>query len=56
VDLDPLGEFVHHHQDVLVLAKGRLEQSHLVKAPYGKGPGRWNCPQKLSRCKESNAR
>jgi hypothetical protein len=48
VDLDPLGEFVHH-QDVLVAARGRLEWSHRVKAPYGKGSGWWNDPQNLSR-------
>jgi hypothetical protein len=48
-DLDPLGELVHRHQDVLVAARGHLEWSHRIKAPYGKGPGRWNYPQNLSR-------
>jgi hypothetical protein len=27
-DLNPLGEFIHHHQDVLVAARGHLEGSH----------------------------
>jgi hypothetical protein len=49
VDLDPLGEFVHRHQDVLVATRSRLEWTHRVKPPNGKGPGRWNCPQNLSR-------
>jgi hypothetical protein len=49
VDLDPLGEFVHHHQDVLVAARGCLEWSHRVQAPNGEGPRWWNCPQDLSR-------
>jgi hypothetical protein len=49
VDLDPLGEFVHRHQDVLVAARSRLEWSHRVKAPNGKGPGWLSCPQDLSR-------
>jgi hypothetical protein len=48
-DLNTLGEFVHRHQDVLVAARSRLEWSHRVKAPNGKGPGWWNCPQDLSR-------
>jgi hypothetical protein len=34
---------------VLVAARGYLEWFHQVKAPYGKGPGWWNCPQNLSR-------
>jgi hypothetical protein len=34
---------------VLVPARGRLEGSYRVEAPYGKGPRRWNCPQNLSR-------
>jgi hypothetical protein len=49
VELNPLGEFVHHHQDVLVASRGRLEWSHHVKAPYGKGSEWWNYPQNLSR-------
>jgi hypothetical protein len=48
MDLDPLGDFVHHHQDVLVAARCRLEWSHRVKAPNGKGPRWWNCPENLS--------
>jgi hypothetical protein len=43
-DLDSLGEFVHHHQDVLVPARGRFEGSYRVEDPYGEGPGQWNCP------------
>jgi hypothetical protein len=27
-DLDPLGEFVHRHHDVLVAARSHLEWSH----------------------------
>jgi hypothetical protein len=34
---------------VLVAARSRLEWSHRVKAPNGKRPGQWNCPQNLSR-------
>jgi hypothetical protein len=36
-DLDPLGEFVHRHQDVLVAAKSHLEWSHRIKAQMAKG-------------------
>jgi hypothetical protein len=48
-DLDPLGEFVHRHQNVIVAARSRLEWSHRIKAPNDKGPGWWNCPRELSR-------
>jgi hypothetical protein len=47
-DLDPLGEFFHRHQNVLIAARSRLESSHRVKALNGKGPGWRNCPQNLS--------
>jgi hypothetical protein len=47
-DLNLLGEFFYCHQDVVIATRGHLEGSHRVKAPYGKGLGRWNCPQNLS--------
>jgi hypothetical protein len=43
-DLNPLGEFIHRHQDVLVDTRGYLEGSYRVEVPYGKGPGWWDCP------------
>jgi hypothetical protein len=47
-DLDPFGELVHCHQDVLVVTRGRSERSHRLQALYSEGPGRRDCPQGLS--------
>jgi hypothetical protein len=40
--LDPLGEFVKGHKNILETTLGFLERSYLIQPPVGEWPSRWD--------------
>jgi hypothetical protein len=43
--LDPFGELVNSHEDVLETAFSFLERSYLIQPPAGKWPSRWDADE-----------